>query len=161
MDDGRKLITGHAYITAIKLRLGLILTKMRAARGRPAASVMYDIGCERPASLVHVLQVCPTLARKRTKRHDQVLALLVTQLTRKGFTVLRKPTIIITAGVRKPDIVVYNYTQCAVLDVQMVADISAGPTLQMAHDLKTPYYNTEEFTSWLRERSGLSSLIST
>lgn len=161
VNDGSRFMHGHAFVTAIKLRLGLIHTKMRTARNRPAASVICDVGCGRPEPSAHILQVFHRLVPERTKRHDNVLTLLVTQLTKKGYTVLREPTIRTSAGVRKPDIVVFNDTYCGILDVQMVAGSSAGPNMLRAYDLKTLYYDREEIKSWVWERSGLSPLIFT
>ena len=127
---------------------------MRAARGRPAVPVRCDLGCGRPESLGHILQVCPVLAPERTRRHDRVLSLLEQHLSRKGFQLAREPSIRTPAGVRRPDLVVWDHTQSVVIDVQVIADNSSGDLLAHAHGLKVSHYNTEPVRTWVREKTG-------
>jgi len=63
---------------------------------------------EADLSISHVIQQCPRSAHARTKRHDAVLKLLSTGLTRKGFTVEVEPAIKTDNGVRRPDVVAYK-----------------------------------------------------
>ncbi len=130
VDDGTLLMRGSSYISAIKTRLGVAYTKIRASRGRSEAPVMCDLGCGRVESLGHILQVCPKLAPERTARHDKVLSLLVKHLTsKKNLKVLREPTVRTSAGARRPDVIVWDQHQSVVLDVQIVSDNSAGNIL--------------------------------
>ena len=63
---------------------------------------------EADLSISHVIQQCPRSAHARTKRHDAVLKLLSTGLTRRGFTVEVEPAIKTDNGVRRPDVVAYK-----------------------------------------------------
>ncbi|MPD01426.1 Retrovirus-related Pol polyprotein from type-1 retrotransposable element R2 [Portunus trituberculatus] len=122
VDDGSRLMRGSTYVHAIKTRLGVVNTSMRASRGRPGAPVLCDLGCGRPESLGHLLQSCPKLAPERTRRHNHVLDLVVKQLTSKGLQMLREYSIRTRAGVRIPNVVVWGHEGAVVLDVQIVAD---------------------------------------
>ena len=156
VQDGTRLMPGHAYVGSVKTRLGLVNTRLRAARGRPSASVLCDLGCGRTESLGHILQMCPSLAPERTRRHDHLLALLTSLLDKRGHTVWREPTIRTSAGARKPDLVVGGDGWSVVLDVQVVSDSGAGDCLARAHALKISYYDRDEISAWVRERSGHS-----
>ncbi|MPC84947.1 Retrovirus-related Pol polyprotein from type-2 retrotransposable element R2DM [Portunus trituberculatus] len=161
VDDGCLLMRGSTYISVIKTRLGVINTRLRSSRGRPGAPVSCDLGCGRVDSLGHILQSCPKLAPERTARHNQVLQLLVKQLTKKNYTILKEPSIRTTAGVRKPDVVVFDRHQSVVLDVQIVSDNSIRDALVHAHGLKKSYYDVGEIRSWVREKTGLNPIFTT
>lgn len=161
VDDGTVLMRGSTYISAIKTRLGVANTRLRASRGRPNAPVHCDLGCGRIESLGHILQSCPKLAPERTMRHDKVLSLLVQQLNSKQHQILRKPSIRTSAGVRKPDVVVWNQRQSVVLDVQIVSDSSTGESLDRAHGLKRSYYDVGEIRDWVIQRTGLPPVFAT
>ena len=152
---------GSTYINAIKTRLGVVNTRLRASRGRPGAPVACDLGCGRPESLGHVLQTCPALAPERRRRHDYVAKLLAEQLRRKGKDLVKEPNIRTQAGVRKPDIVVWDRTQSVVLDVQVVSDNAAGDALARAHGLKKSYYDVEDIKSWVRDLTGHPPVFTT
>ncbi len=162
VDDGTRLMGGSTYINAIKTRLGVASTRLRASRGRPGAPVLCDLGCGRIESLAHILQSCPRLAPERTKRHDHVLSLLVKQLTTKrNRKVLREPTVRTSAGARRPDVVTWDQYQSVVLDVQIVADNSAGDILEQAHRLKVAYYDTDDIRAWVRAKTGHTPVFAT
>ncbi|MPC55462.1 Retrovirus-related Pol polyprotein from type-2 retrotransposable element R2DM [Portunus trituberculatus] len=148
VDNGSLLMRGSIYISAIKTRLGVVNTRLRSSRGRPGAPVHCDLGCGRIESLGHILQSCPKLAPEKTYGHDQVLNLLVKQLEQKGKKVFREPNIWTAAGVRKPDVVVFDIQQSVVLDVQIVADNAGGDALIHEHGLKKSYYDVGEIRSW-------------
>ena len=154
VDDGTQLMKGATFIDSIKTRLGVINTRIRASRGRPGAPTICDLGCGRVESLGHILQSCPKLAHKRTKRHDAILALLVKMLAKQHLKVIREPTIRTAAVARKPDVVVWDGARSVVLDVQVVSDSACGPTLDAAHALKTSYYNTEDISRWVQQETG-------
>lgn len=160
VDDGTQLMRGHVYISALKTRMNLVHSRLRASRGRPAAPTQCDLGCGRPESLGHILQTCPALAPERTARHNHVLQLLERLLIKKGWSTHREPSIRTVAGLRKPDLVVWDSVQSAVIDVQVVADSSAGPTLENAHDLKIRYYDNEDIKRWVLEKTGHPPIVS-
>lgn len=160
VDSGTRLMSGSKYVQAIKIRAGVVPTRVRAARGRPAAPVLCSNGCGRVESLGHMLQTCPVLAPERTVRHDRVLDLVVGLLGRDpSRTVLREPSIRTSAGLRKPDIVVSDGNRSAVIDVQVTSDSSAF-TLQAAHDLKVRYYQNPEVASWVQGTTGKPPIFS-
>ncbi|MPC95384.1 Retrovirus-related Pol polyprotein from type-1 retrotransposable element R2 [Portunus trituberculatus] len=161
VDDGTALLKGTTYISALKTRLGVVTTRLRASRGRPGAPVLCDLGCGRIESLGHILQSCPRLAPERTTRHNRVLGLLEKQLTGKGLRTLKEPTIRTPAGVRKPDLVIWDHYRSVVLDVQIVADSSAGDFLDRAHGLKRSYYDTESICQWVRGQTEHAPVVST
>ncbi len=162
VDDGTLLMRGSSYISAIKTRLGVAYTKIRASRGRSEAPVMCDLGCGRVESLGHILQVCPKSAPERTARHDRVLSLLVKHLTSKtDLKVLRKPTVRTSAGARRPDVILWDHHQSVVLDVQIVSDNSAGNILEHAHGLKVSYYDTEDIRAWVRTKTCRTPVFAT
>ncbi|MPC68309.1 Retrovirus-related Pol polyprotein from type-1 retrotransposable element R2 [Portunus trituberculatus] len=130
------------YINALKTHLGVVNTKLRSARGRPAAPVHCDLGCGCQESLGHILQVCPKLAPERTRRHDRVLDLLQHQLSHKNWQVVREPNIRTQAGVRVPD-------------------NAAGDFLSRAHDLKRSYYDVGDIKAWVREKTGHPPVFTT
>ncbi|MPC49623.1 Retrovirus-related Pol polyprotein from type-1 retrotransposable element R2 [Portunus trituberculatus] len=152
--DGTLLMRGSSYINALKTRLGVVNTRLRSSRGRPAAPVQCDLGCGRPESLGHILQSCPKLAPERTRRHDRVLDLLHQQLCRKNWQLLREPHIRTQAGVRVPDLVIWDRQGSTVLDVQVVADNSVSDFLSRAHDLKRFYYDVGDVRAWVRDKTG-------
>ena len=154
VDDGTQLMKGATYVDCLKIRLGVINTRIRASRGRQGAPTTCDLGCGRVESLGHILQSCPVLAPERTKRHDNTLALLVKILEKKNLKIIREPTIRTAAGARKPDVVVWDGLRSVVLDVQIVADSACGPTLDGAHALKTSYYNTGDISEWVQKETG-------
>ncbi|MPC91817.1 Retrovirus-related Pol polyprotein from type-2 retrotransposable element R2DM [Portunus trituberculatus] len=159
--DGTLLMRGSTYVNALKTRLGLVNTRLRSSRGRPNAPVNCDLGCGRPESLGHILQSCPKLAPERSRRHDRVLDLLQQQLGRKNWQVLREPHIRTQAGVRVPDLVIWDRQGSTVLDVQVVADNSVGDFLTRAHDLKRSYYDVGDINAWVREKTGHPPMFTT
>ena len=161
VDDGTLLMKGSTYVTAIMTRLGVANNKLRASRGRINAPVLCDLGCGRVETLGHILQSCPKLAPERTKRHDRVLSLLTNQLTKHEHHVLKEPSIRTPAGLRKPDVVVWDQRQSTVLDVQITSDSSLGDTLERAHGLKRTYYDVEDIREWVRTRTGHSPVFTT
>ncbi|MPC38975.1 Retrovirus-related Pol polyprotein from type-2 retrotransposable element R2DM [Portunus trituberculatus] len=130
-------------------------------RGRPGAPVSCDLGCGRVESLGHILQSCPKLAPERTARHNHMLQLLVKQLSKRNYTILKEPNIRTTAGMRKPDVVVFDRHQSVVLDVQIVSDNSIRDALVHAHGLKKSYYDVGEIRSWVREKTRLNLVYTT
>ena len=161
VENATALMKGATYVSAVKTRLGVVGTRLRASRGRPGAPVLCDLGCGRPESLGHILQVCPVLAPERTRRHNRVLDLLHQQLSRRGYRLLKEPNIRTPAGVRKPDLVVWDDRQSVVIDVQITADNATGDLLGRAHGLKVSHYNTEAIRTWVREKTGHPPVFTT
>ena len=74
---------------------------------------------------------------------------------------MREPTIRTSAGARKPDVIVWDRFQAAVLDVQIVSDSSSGDVLGHAHDLKRSYYDTGDIRAWVQEKTGRYPVFTT
>lgn len=126
VNDGSRLMRGYNYVSALKTRLGVHYTRLRASRGRPGAPIRCDLGCNAAESVGHILQRCPFVAPWRTWRHDRVADLLAQQLTRKGWNVQKEPAIRTPAGLRKPDLIITESNRAVVLDIQVVADSHAS-----------------------------------
>lgn len=152
---------GSTYVTVIKTRLGVASNKLRSSRGRVNAPVLCDLGGGQGETLGHILQSCPKLAPERTKRHDRVLSLLIDQLTMHDHHMLKEPNIRTPAGLRKPDVVVWDQRKSTVLDVQITSDSSLENTLERAHGLKRTYYDVEDIREWVRTKTGHSPLFAT
>ena len=152
---------GSTYISVIKTRLRVASTKLRSSRGRANAPVFCDLGCGRVETLGHILQSCPKLVPERTKRHDKVVSLLIQQLTRHEHHVQKEPSIRTSAGLQRPDVVVWNRQQSVVLDVQIITNSSNRECLDRAHGLKRTYYDVGEIREWVRTKTGHSPVFAT
>ena len=159
--SGTSVMSGRSFINALHVRAGCLYTRVRASRGRtPAPSGAADVACEvcpcRRESLSHVIQQCPRSAHARTKRHDAVLKLLSTGLTKRGFTVEVEPAIKTDNGVRRPDVVAYKPgTTAVIVDVTVVADLPGE--LPDAHARKCRKYDVPDVRKWVSERAGVST----
>ncbi|XP_063850378.1 uncharacterized protein LOC135094311 [Scylla paramamosain] len=79
----------------------------------------------------------------------------------KNYKVLKEPSIQTSAGLRKPDVIIWDRQQSVVLDVQIVSDSSAGDILDHAHGLKRSYYDTGEIRAWALEQTGSTPVFTT
>lgn len=155
VDFPTHVMSGANYIGAIKIRGNLMATAARMARGRPQRDVACD-ACGRPESLGHILQVCPRTSGARIDRHNSVLARTVKLLIKNNWSVLVEPGIPTPAGLRRPDIIVWNGdSTCYVIDVTVAAD---NADLNAVHRRKVEYYNTEHVCNWAARVSGAASV---
>ena len=83
--EGTGLLSGANYIGAVKVQGNLLPSAVRAARGRPLASVLCG-ACGRPGSLGHILQVCPRTHCSRVARHDKLVTLVQATAGKAGWS---------------------------------------------------------------------------
>lgn len=113
--------TTRSYVAAIKVRENLIGAMLRRSRGQPQTSTRCD--CRgRTESLGHILQVCPRTHASRIARHNKIVDLVESVLTRNGHSVVHESAIPTPAGIRRPDLVIAHGSAVTVLDVPIVAD---------------------------------------
>ena len=154
--SGAALLSGGQYCQAVKLRLGVLATPARAARGDARiTSPACDLGCRAPGTLHHIQQVCPAVQPWRVMRHNRALRLVEEDLSRPGWVVVREPHITTSEGLRKPDLVVWEEagTKVHVIDAQIVSDSNVY-SLSRAHDMKVRKYNNEDIKNYARRISG-------
>ena len=158
--DGTALMRGGAYVQAVKLRGSLMPTLVRSARGRKRDTVSCDL-CygHRPETLGHILQQCPAVAGARLARHNDLLEKYISSLQKAGYQTRRELAIPTIAGVRYPDIVCWRGNQSHVIDVQVVADATAG-SLDDAHARKVAYYNTPCINAFVQAFTGNPPIFS-
>ena len=133
VDSGLTTMCGRNYCAAVAIRAGVIPTPARVARGRPLKrKTCLTCGPNAVENLLHISQTCPRSHGMRVNRHDKILGLLAKSLADKGWVVEPELRIKTTAGLRKPDLLVYRPNEQAwIIDVTVVADI--------CEDLDTPY----------------------
>lgn len=69
--DCARLLTGHAFINAVKLRINALPNLTRAKRGRDTATTCRA-GCRTEESLGHILQRCHHTHHVRIQRYDNI-----------------------------------------------------------------------------------------
>ena len=144
--EATSLLSGANYIGAVKVRGNLLPSAVRAARGRPATSVLCG-ACQRPGSLGHILQVCPRTHGSRVSRHDRIVTLVQSAAGKAGWTCIREPAIPTKAGLRRPDLIFHhNERSTYLLDVTIVAD---NVVLHEVHERKIPYYDVPDIRTWI------------
>ena len=96
----------------------------------------------------HILQVCPRMWGHRIMRHDTLMNKFLQQLEIRGCTVCCAPTIPVRGGTpRKLYGVIYNDTQCWVIDATIVTD---NADLNDAFISKCTKYDTPAVRDWCR-----------
>ncbi|CAB4037351.1 reverse transcriptase [Paramuricea clavata] len=147
--------SGANYIGAIKARGGLLLSKVRSARGDPGRDVSCD-SCMRPETAQHIVQVCPRTSGPRIRRHDRVVKFVSAAAERAGYKVMVEPRIVgRTLGVRKPDLVLWNDRKAYVADVTVTSDQVGGVK---AHRDKVAYYDQPEIREWVSNLTGVADI---
>ena len=147
--------SGANYIGAIKARGGLLISKVRSARGDSDRDVTCD-SCMRPGTAQHIIQVCPRTSGSRMRRHARVVQFVLAAAKRASFKVLVEPRIVgRTLGVRKPDLVLWNESKAYVADVTITSDQVGG---DKAHLDKIAYYDQPEIREWVTMRTGLTDI---
>ena len=144
VSSGTPVLSGSAYVGAVKIRGNLMATPLRKSRGRELSS-----GCDcclRTESLGHILQVCPRTHASRVARHDKIVDLVASGACRNGWGVWREPAIPTPAGIRRPDLILDHQDTVIVLDVTIVAD---NADLYEAHQHKCDYYDQPAIRDWV------------
>lgn len=148
---------GGTFINALKLRLGVLTTPARSARGREI-SPQCDLGCPFPGTLHHILQVCPAVQPWRIKRHDNIKEMVRNKLEERGFNTINEPKISTPEGLRKPDLLVWNEEQSAILDIQVTAD-SNVKSIDALHQEKVNKYNKPAIKEYAATKTGKDPMI--
>lgn len=148
--SGTRLLSGKDYIRCLQIRIASLPTALRMARGLKKAEVRCE-ACGRIESLGHILQVCERTKDARTSRHNSIVSLVAKTMTAKGWTVVVEPAISTEAGIRRPDLTIYQVGIAAyVVDVTVVAD---NAVLDKEHVRKVDYYDVREIREWVAARS--------
>ena len=142
--------SGNSFIHCVQMRAASLHCAVRAARGRPGASMKCD-ACGELEGLSHIVQRCCRTARPRDGRHDSVVQFLAKKLL-GPCEVLVEPTIPTPSGIKRPDLVVFVPGQWAkVIDVSIVSD-DIHPDI--AHQRKADYYSREPaVVAWVAFRT--------
>ncbi|KAF8774012.1 Retrovirus-related Pol polyprotein type-2 like protein [Argiope bruennichi] len=136
IQDGTSFLSGRDYISCIHVRLGVLYSGARVARGRDKDH-MCSRGCSHPETLSHIIQTCYSTHGARIKRHDAIVKYLARVFGDRGCAVHVEPQFQTSLGVQKPDLVVYTPERVLVLDVQVIND---QYPLELAHDTKVQKY---------------------
>jgi hypothetical protein len=111
VSDGTSMMTGGAYVDAIKIRSNSLPTRSRITRGLVTPNRKCRAGCGDLETIVHVLQHCHRTHGQRVKRHDFVANRLTQFLgqkeggkLRRETRVPREPTVQDSDRHKKPDI---------------------------------------------------------
>ncbi|GBM11033.1 Retrovirus-related Pol polyprotein from type-2 retrotransposable element R2DM [Araneus ventricosus] len=120
--DGTSLLSSRDYISCIHVRLGVLFNRARAARGRDKQHLCAR-GCYQPETLNHIIQSCYATHGARINRHNNIAKYLARIIGDRGATVHEEPHFQTeTAGLLKPDLVIYTADRVVVVDVQVIND---------------------------------------
>ena len=156
VDSGTSLMSGAKFNASLGVRLNTLPTRLRAARGREDARSTCDCcGPEVKESLSHILQSCPRTKGARIKRHDRILDQSRRIFRRLGYTVQVELSIPTSAGLRKPDMLVYGEGKSTtILDACIVSD--------MYDDLNTPHqWKIDKYSGHEEIHAGVERLAGT
>ncbi|KAF7233600.1 hypothetical protein EG68_08649 [Paragonimus skrjabini miyazakii] len=106
------------FIRAIKLPAGVLPTKSRRSRGRPAIHTQLTCRCGTAVeSISHILQTCPITHDSRCRRHNDVVNSIAKTLRRKGVSFLLEPHIPFASSYLKPDLIVFKGNCVYIADI--------------------------------------------
>ena len=145
------------FCASVGVRAGVLPTRLRCARGYPDSTIWCDhCGPSVPReTLGHILQVCPRTHGARIKRHDRIVQELGKMLGKKGYQISFEPIYRTSAGVKKPDIVIWGPGKpSVVLDVSVVADNCGN--LDDPHFAKIQKYEVPELAECVRVATGVA-----
>ena len=154
LQGGTRLLRGASFIQAVKIRLGLVATPARSARGRDTSS-QCKLGCGQPGTIHHILQVCPRVQPWRITRHNAIMDLTIDRCRKAGYQVLKEPHIPTSRGTRIPDITCWRGEEAYVIDVQVCGDANAIQ-LAEAHLMKVDKYKVPEVLVFVQDRAGMA-----
>lgn len=159
--SGTDLLSGAKFSAALAVRAATLPTRLRASRGRPDANKCCDhCGPGVWESLGHVLNVCPRTHGVRINRHNRVLAEAQKMFEKSGYKTVAEPHFKTTAGLRKPDLLVYaDGKPSAILDATVVSDYYTDPNTP--HQDKVNYYSRcDEITRGVLATTGIPPTFS-
>ncbi|KAG8177076.1 hypothetical protein JTE90_015728 [Oedothorax gibbosus] len=153
--DGTALMSGRKFVQAVQIRLNVLYSRGRAARGR-SMDHQCTRGCPQPETLNHILQVCYATHKLRIKRHDDVANYLNRGLSQRGFTVHSEPMFETSKGTLKPGLVIYSEDEVTVCDIQVVND--QFPLITAHRNKYEKYEPLVEKLANLRSKFSITSL---
>lgn len=113
--------TGRHYVNLHRIRIGCLPTRSRRNRGRDGEA-LCRAGCGKSESNYHVIQQCSRTRGGRSLRHNGVVSLLASELSkRSGLQVFIEPRIVTAVGLRKPDLIITDGETATVIDVHIVS----------------------------------------
>jgi len=100
---------------------------------------------------------CSDAMARRWRGTTRSCSLLFGNTQRRGWSCMVEPTIPIRAGVRRPEIMLYQDTGPAcIIDAQVVA---VNADLSVSHHRKCDYYDEPEITSWVHHQTEAREVI--
>jgi hypothetical protein len=141
-------ISGREFVKAIHVRMNVLKTPARAARGGTRGSNLcrYD---QQVANSNHITQVCQATHGARINRHDRIVTMVCSSFKKKGYTILREPRIKKGNSFLKPDIVATYGNVTWVLDPIICSD--NADLARRAAD-KTLLYSVPEVDRFVRDK---------
>lgn len=113
-------ISGREYIRFQRIRLGTLPSLERRARGRDKEH-KCRAGCNQSETNYHVIQQCKRSHGGRVLRHNNLLDILVEELsTNTGLLVNREARFDTRDGLRIPDLILTDGPNAMVIDVHIV-----------------------------------------
>lgn len=151
-DEGTSLMTGGAFVAAVKIHGNLVATRHRATRGKSRAGGdrYCDAGCRKPETLAHISQKCMRTWAPRIERHDRIVKYVMVRLKECGWSVKKEVHIPFKGTYKKPDIVAKKGADVFVTDVTVTAD-NHHP--DEAHDNKVELYDIKEIRDHLKKEA--------
>lgn len=120
------------YINAIKLRGGLLSTKVRRSRGRQENADLLCRGrCGHHESIQHILQHCSLTHDIRCRRHNDICRLVASRLRRNNIRFFQEPCIPTPVSFCKPDFIIIRDSIAYVLDVSVCDDANVHLSRQL------------------------------
>ena len=134
---------GRQFITALRLRSNLIVTKEMVNRGRGLRGspvLLCRHGCGLVESQAHILQKCYKVKHARIRRHHDVVDLVAGVARSKGIEVEREVTIDVANEQQvRPDLILRLDNALVVVDVTIVYEFSENSLEDAARTKREKY----------------------
>ena len=148
--DGISRIPATQYINCVKVRSATLFHRLRASRRTPMSNKVGAAGCCWMEFLAHIVQKCPSTESSHHARHDSIVRMLETVLTKMGYLAKRAPRIPTVKGTRIPDLCAWNGERYIVCDVAVVSDYM---DLDRVRQFKTNKCNITDIHRWMRQNN--------
>ena len=139
--SGTSIMKGYQYVVAFKFKHNFHFCKSRGSRMYSENSPYSDsFGCHGIETVGHILQSCPRTHGIRVKRHDRVLDLLASELS-KRWEVKVEPHFRTGSTSCIPDLVIALDDSCLIIGVTITSD---NADLDGVHRRKVSRYDTPQ-----------------
>ena len=138
-------IEGWEYPRLAQLRIAALPTRARSYRGKGGlndTTLQCRKGCQRRETLVHISGSCWSTREQRLRGHNIIVNSLVSQAQQQRKQVIIEPHIMTAAGLRKPDLIVYDEKKAMVIDAAVPCETTT-PSLSTSSKKKAEYYKDE------------------